>query len=424
VAEHPAGANARAGVARRAQAPPVLTLVHDGQDRRIPTGFAGVDRVLGGGLVPGSVVLLAGAPGIGKSTLLLQLASMLVGAGFPCLIVSGEEAQAQVAARAGRLGLDGVRLPFVPGRVLADLLTVARAERPAVLIVDSIHAMRDVDAPALPGGVGQVRACADALVGMAKEEGVAVLLVGHVTKDGDLAGPRTLEHAVDVVLSFEGEPRSGRRVLTGGKNRFGIEGEVAWFDMTSAGLVEVDPGARLDAEDEEGSAVTLAMTGRRAVAVGIQSLVVRADSPGRRHVAGLDPRRFGIVAAVVDRAARLQLGASQLYGAAPGGLHLDDPGIDLGIAASLASAAIGTPPPPGTAFVGEVSLTGSVRPVGGMEPRLAAARAAGVRSVIVPAGAARADPPPGVQLVGVTHLRDALTWAIRPTRTGMEAAIG
>ena len=219
--------------------------VQETPDRRFGTGLEGVDRVVGGGLVPGSVVLLSGEPGIGKSTLLLQLVSGLVRAGHRCLVASGEESREQVAARAARLGVPGSQVGFVPGRDLRAVLDAAEAHRPSLLAVDSIQTLRRPDVAGLPGGPAQVRACADALVELAKSQGIAVLVTGHVTKDGDLAGPRTLEHAVDVVLSFDGDPRSGFRVLSGGKNRFGPEGEVAWFEMEATGLREIDPSALL-----------------------------------------------------------------------------------------------------------------------------------------------------------------------------------
>ena len=314
-------------------------LALDGEERRIQTGFPSVDRVLGGGLVPGSVVLLAGAPGIGKSTLLLQLASRLSNAGHPCLIASGEESRGQVASRAHRLGLDGDRLSFVPGRHLAEVVAIGAAQKPVILIVDSIHTIRDADSNALPGGTGQVRTCADALVALAKEQGITVLLIGHVTKGGDLAGPRTLEHAVDAVLTFEGDPRSGLRILCGGKNRFGPEGEVAWFEMRASGLVETESGPRIgDGEPEPGCATALALAGRRALAVDVQALVVPSEGPPRRQVTGLDPRRFQIVAAVTDRSTDSRLGRAEIFGASAGGLRLDDPGVDLAIAAALASS--------------------------------------------------------------------------------------
>ena len=198
--------------------------------------------MLGGGLVPASVALLAGEPGIGKSTLLLHVVAHLASQGYDCLLVSGEESHAQVAARAKRLGIPGEAIRFAPGRDLEQVLHTARDERPFLLAVDSIQTLRHTSGTHVPGGVAQVRTCTDALVGLAKAEGIAMLLTGHVTKDGDLAGPRSLEHAVDVVLTFDGDPRSGMRVLAGGKNRFGAEGESAWFEMDATGLRGDRPG--------------------------------------------------------------------------------------------------------------------------------------------------------------------------------------
>src|SRR5918994_1965016 len=282
----------------------VTVLGHDGdEDQRVPTGFAGVDRVLGGGLVPGSVALLAGEPGIGKSTLLLQVVANLSAAGLSCLLASGEESRGQVASRARRLGVDGASVSFVPGRELPSVVAAAHTSRPFLLAVDSVQTLRDPDSGQVPGGPAQVRSCADALVGLAKALGVAVVLTGHVTKDGDVAGPRTLEHAVDVVLTFDGDPRSGLRMLTGGKNRFGAEGEVAWLEMTARGLHEIDPSDVLVSNQlEPGAAVALPRAGRRALAVEVQALVAPTQGPPRRHVTGLDPRRFHLVAAVLEGA--------------------------------------------------------------------------------------------------------------------------
>jgi DNA repair protein RadA/Sms len=416
VSEHPAGSARAGGEERRAL--PVLSLLVEREEDRIPTGSPGVDRVLGGGLVPGSVVLLAGAPGIGKSTLLLQLASNLVGAGHPCLIASGEEGHGQVAARARRLGISVEGVGFVPGRDLHEVIATALVERPTVLVVDSIHTVRDRGSDALPGGLSQVRTCADSLAAVAKEHDMVVVLVGHVTKDGDLAGPRTLEHTVDSVLSFEGDPRSGRRVLSGGKNRFGPEGEVAWFEMGADGLREVEAGPRLgDADEEAGCATALALAGRRAFAVDVQALVVTSEGPPRRHVAGLDARRFGMVAAVTDRATAVRLGRAEVYGASVGGIRLDDPGADLAVAAALASAGTGVAAPRGTAFVGEIALTGSLRAVAGLDRRLSAARASGLRRVVLPrAASAQVTTPDGLRLVPVEHVRDALSWMARTGR--------
>jgi len=372
----------------------------------VPTGFAEIDRVLGGGLVPASVILLAGEPGIGKSTLLLQVIGRLSDAGLPCLLASGEESRGQVAARAERLGVPGDALTFMSGRELPDVIEAARSSAPFLLAVDSIQTLRDPESTSMPGGPGQVRGCADALVGLAKDHGITVVMTGHVTKEGDVAGPRTLEHAVDVVLNFEGEPRSGQRLLAGGKNRFGSEGEVAWFEMSASGLVEIDPSDRLVTGGEEpGAAIALPLAGRRALAVEVQALVVPTEGSARRQVAGLDPRRFQLIAAVVDRMAGIPLSRTDLYGAASGGVRIDDPGCDLAIAAALASAATGRKPPPGSAFVGEIGLTGQIRPVPGMEQRLKAALTRGSGTVFGPPTANSKG------IKAVTHVRDALRWA-------------
>ncbi len=377
-------------------------------DRRIPTGFPGIDRVLGGGIVPASVALLAGEPGIGKSTLLLQLVANLSAAGLPCLVASGEESRAQVASRATRLGIRGEAVSFVPGRELGDVLDAARATRPFLLAVDSIQTLRDSAGGQMPGGPAQVRGCTDALVGLAKSREIAVLLAGHVTKDGDLAGPRTLEHSVDVVLSFEGDPRSGLRMLSAGKNRFGSEGEVAWFEMNGTGLREIEPSELLRSNGTEpGAATALPRAGKRALAVEVQALVVPTDGPPRRQVTGLDPRRFQLVAAVLDRLAGVPLSRTEAFGAASGGLRVDDPACDLAIAVALASAARGVAPPPASAFVGEIGLTGVLRPVAAVEQRLAAARAAGVTTVVGPLAADAAD---GLRIVPVARVAEAVAW--------------
>jgi DNA repair protein RadA/Sms len=377
-------------------------------EQRVSTGFPDVDRVLGGGLVPASVSLLAGAPGIGKSTLLLHLVAHLASLGHDCLLVSGEESHAQVAARARRLGIPGDAVRFAPGRDLEQVIETARSERPFLLAVDSIQTIRDAAGTQMPGGVSQVRTCTDALVGLAKAEGIAVVLTGHVTKDGDLAGPRALEHAVDVVLTFDGDARSGLRVLAGGKNRYGAEGESAWFEMSADGLRAIDPtGLLLSGERVPGAATALAQAGRRALAVEVQALVGATEGPARRQATGLDPRRFQLVAAVLDRAARLHLGRSELFGASAGGVRVDDPACDLAIAAALASAATGVAPPAGAAFVGEVSLTGSVRPAPAMAQRFAAARAAGITTVYAPPDGERID---GVGVVPVRHVGEAIGW--------------
>lgn len=398
--------------------PAALGNAPEGEDR-IPSGFPGVDRVLGGGLMPGSVALLVGEPGIGKSTLLLHLVAHLSTTGHPCLLVSGEESHAQVAARARRLGIRGDAVRFAPGRDLEQVLDTARAAGPALLAVDSIQTLRAEDATGMPGGPSQVRLCTDALVGLAKSEGIAVLLTGHVTKDGDLAGPRTLEHAVDVVLTFDGDARSGLRTLTGGKNRFGAEGETAWFEMGSEGLREIDPTALLiSGERQPGAATALPQSGRRALAVEVQALVAPTEGPARRQATGLDPRRFALVAAVLDRVGRFSLGRSELYGASSGGVRVEDPACDLAIAAALASAVTHVPPPAGSAFVGEIALTGQVRAVPAMEQRLAAARVAGCTTVFAPVETGFAGQA-GPRIVAVSRLEQAVRWALVGAESGV-----
>jgi DNA repair protein RadA/Sms len=416
--EERAGGASGSGAAHLGLAP--VPLVGPGAvpeaDQPVSTGFEGFDRVLGAGLVPSSVVLLAGEPGIGKSTLLLHLMANLSIAGLPCLLVSGEESHAQVSARARRLGIAPGAVTFAPGRELEAVLQTARTARPFLLAVDSIQALRDSSGTQMPGGVSQVRTCTDALVGLAKTEGIAVVLTGHVTKDGDLAGPRTLEHAVDTVLTFDGDPRSGLRVLAGGKNRYGAEGETAWFEMGAQGLRQIDPTELLvSSERVSGAAVALPLAGRRALAVEVQALVAATEGPPRRQATGLDPRRFQLVAAVLDRAG-IPLGRSDLFGASSGGVKIDDPACDLAVAAALASAASGLSAPAGSAFVGEVTLTGLVRASPGMAQRVSAARAAGCSIVYAPADDA-SGPVDRIRIVTVRRVYDALGWAFPPAGT-------
>ena len=276
--------------------------------------------------------------------------------------------------------------------------------------------MRDLDATTQPGGVAQVRGCTDAFVELAKTEDVAVVLTGHVTKDGDLAGPRALEHAVDVVLTFEGDPRSGLRIVSGGKNRFGTEGESAWFQMGAAGLTAIDPSGLLcSGERHPGAAVALPLAGRRALAVEIQALVGGTEGPARRQATGLDLRRFQQVAAVLERSLGVPLGRAELFGAVAGGVRVDDPASDLAVAAALASAATGVAPPEGAAFIGEIALTGQVRAASGLEQRLSAARAAGCDAVFAARGSGAALD--GVATTQVRHVGEALGWALSPART-------
>jgi DNA repair protein RadA/Sms len=310
-------------------------------------------------------------------------------------------------------------IAFASGRDLHAVVAAARSMRPTVLAVDSVQTLRDLEATTQPGGVAQVRACTDALVELAKQDDIAVVLAGHVTKDGDLAGPRALEHAVDVVLTFEGDPRSGLRLVSGGKNRFGIEGETAWFQMSAVGLTSIDPSELLcSGTRHPGAAVALPLAGRRALAVEIQALVGGTDGAARRQVTGLDLRRFQQVAAVIERSAGVPLGRSELFGAVAGGVRVDDPASDLAIAAALVSAAGGVAPPDGAAFVGEIALTGQVRPAPGMEQRISAARTAGFSTVFAPVGSPSRHE--GLSVVPVGHVAEGLRWGLSPAGTSSE----
>jgi DNA repair protein RadA/Sms len=393
-------------------APVPLVEVRGADGPRRATGIGEFDRVLGGGLVVGSLVLLGGDPGVGKSTLLLQALGGLARAG-PVLYVSGEESREQVAMRGRRLGVDAPRLLVLAETRLERILEHAASVAPAVLAVDSVQTVHLQDAAGLPGSLAQVREAAGRLLAFAKESGVAVVLVGHVTKDGALAGPKTLEHLVDVVLQFEGERGSGCRLLRAQKNRFGSTAEIGVFEMADEGLREVaNPSALFLAErpaGAPGSAVAAALEGARPLLVEVQALVAAAAGPPRRAVLGLDPYRVALLLAVLERRAGVRVLDQDVFVNVAGGFRLDEPAGDLGLAAAVASAARGAPVEPATACFGEVGLAGEVRAVTGPELRLSEAARLGFRRCVLPEASRarlRADPP--VEVVGVRDLATAL----------------
>lgn len=377
----------RSGKVRR------LGEANGGRSRRIATGFGDVDRVLGGGLVPGSVVLLGGAPGIGKSTLLLQLAGDLNDRGTGVLYVSGEESAEQVALRADRLGTAS-DVEFLASSDLEDIVSALHRTRPAVLCVDSIQSMSSRQMTSAPGGVAQVREAASALQREVKAAGVACFLVGHVTKGGALAGPRTLEHLVDVVLHFEGQRTGEHRILRSSKNRFGSVDEMAAFRMGAGGLQPVpDPTALfLSQENTEtgGAAVAIPVHGSRPILAEVQALVARARfvSP-QRVCTGFPSRRLAILLAVLEKKAGVALGEQDVFVSVVGGLRMVDPAADLAVVAALASAGADRPYPSGFAFFGEVGLGGEVRGVSHGEARLRAARGAKLTRIVAPAALER-----------------------------------
>jgi DNA repair protein RadA/Sms len=338
--------------------------------KRRTTGLAEFDRALGGGLVPGSAVLMGGDPGIGKSTLLLQAAAQIARSGAEAIYVSGEEAAGQVRMRAARLGLADAPIRLASETSVRDILTtLGRQAPPALLVVDSIQTMHSDTIEGAPGTVSQVRGCAFELIRYAKENGVALVLVGHVTKDGSIAGPRVLEHMVDVVMSFEGERSHQYRILRALKNRFGAVDEIGVFSMVQEGLEEVSNPSMLFLSGREqplaGSAVFPALEGTRPVLVEIQALIVRLQSGAtpRRAVVGWDSSRLAMLLAVLESRCGLNFSSAEVYLNIAGGYRLSDPAADLAVAAALVSALADKPLPQHSVWFGEISLSGEIRPV-------------------------------------------------------------
>jgi len=365
---------------------------------RTASGIVEFDRVLGGGLVPGSAVLIGGDPGIGKSTLLLQAAARFAGAGLSCLYVSGEEATAQVRMRAARLGLAAAPVRLAAATALGDVLATLETERPGLAMIDSIQTLWADSVDSAPGSVAQMRAAAHELVGFAKRRGTAVLLVGHVTKEGQIAGPRVVEHMVDTVLYFEGERGHAFRILRAVKNRFGPADEIGVFEMTGAGLAEVaNPSALFLAERDRpvaGAVVFAGIEGTRPLLVEIQALVAPGP-PGspRRSVVGWDGGRLGMVLAVLEARCGIPFAGLDVFLNVAGGLRVSEPAADLAVAAALLSAREEVALPADTVVFGEISLTGALRPVAQTEIRLKEARKLGFTRAILPARLTAAGGP-------------------------------
>jgi DNA repair protein RadA/Sms len=409
------GGGGSPGPSRRALTPVQLRDVQAPRVQRLGTGIGEFDRVLGGGLVPGSMVLIGGAPGIGKSTITTAALANLSAAGHKVLYVSGEESAAQVRLRAERLGPHALGVPIVADTDLESVVATLEAERPDVCVVDSVQVLYDPGLTGAPGSVSQVREVAGRLMRLAKERGIATLLVGHVTKEGSLAGPRVLEHLVDCVLSFEGERERTYRTLRALKNRFGSTNEVGVFEMHEHGLVEVeDASARFvnEATKAPGSVVLCAMEGSRPLLVEVQALVAPSELvPPRRVANGVDRNRLALVLAVLARHTNLALGSSDVFVSVAGGVRVDEPGADLAIALALASAAKGIVPAaekPIAAF-GELGLTGELRHVAHPDRRIAEAQKFGLNRVVHPT-------------TRVTSLRQALALLGRGPDRASEAA--
>jgi DNA repair protein RadA/Sms len=371
------------------------------------------------------VVLLAGEPGVGKSTLLLNVAQQwAAGAASeagPALVVSGEESASQVRLRAERIGALHERLYLAAETDLAAVMGHLDSVKPSLLVLDSVQAFSAPGADGVPGGVTQVRAVTAAVVAVAKQREIATVLVGHVTKDGQVAGPRVLEHLVDVVLQFEGDKYSSLRMVRGLKNRFGAADEVGCFEMHEGGLSSLpDPSGLFltrYAEVAPGTCVTVSMEGRRALVAEVQALVgASVAGPPRRTVSGLDNARLGMVLAVLQRRSAFKLHDRDVFAATVGGLRVVEPAADLGVALAVASAMTEVPIAPDLVAIGEVGLTGEVRRVGAVPRRLAEAARLGFRFALVPPGcgpAATGPMPAGMRVVEVDHVRTALDWATR-----------
>ena len=355
-----------------------------------PTGMDELDRVLGGGLVPGAVVLLAGEPGVGKSTLLLEAGALAAGAG-PVLYVTGEESAAQVRLRADRIGAVSEQLFLAAETDLAAVLGHVDAVRPGLLIVDSVQTINAADVDGAPGGVTQIREVTAALMAVAKQQTLTTVLVGHVTKDGSIAGPRALEHLVDVVLHFEGDRHSQLRTVRALKNRYGPTDEIGCFELGEYGLAGLpDPSGLFLSQLREpvpGTCVTVTLEGSRPLVAEVQTLVCASTlDMARRVTSGLDASRVGMVLAVLQRRAGVTIGKQDVYAATVGGVRLTEPSVDLAVALAVASATSDLSLPPQLVAIGEVGLAGEIRRVPGIQRRLAEAERMGFRSAIVPPG--------------------------------------
>ena len=398
----PAMARSRLGLPATPAAPAIpITEVDAGAASARPTGLDELDRVLGGGLVPGAVVLLAGEPGVGKSTLLLEAGALASETGT-VLYVTGEESAAQVRLRADRIGAVGSRLFLAAETELSAVLAQVDAVQPQLLIVDSVQTITAPGVEGTPGGVTQIREVTAALMAVAKQRSLTTVLVGHVTKDGSIAGPRALEHVVDVVLQFDGDRHAQLRMVRALKNRFGPTDEVGCFELGEFGLFGLpDPSGLFVSQRSApvpGTCITVALEGRRPLLAEVQTLVAATtlDIP-RRVTSGLDSARVGMVMAVLQRRAEVLIGKQDVYAATVGGVRLTEPSVDLAIALAMASAAANVSISGSVVAIGEVGLAGEVRRVPGVARRLAEAERMGFRRAIIPAGSAGLPGPNGMR---------------------------
>ena len=420
-AERPAGPGRKAGRGRLFALEPLTGEAHDAP--RLPCGIAEFDRVTGGGFVRGSVLLVGGDPGIGKSTLLIQAAAALARAGHRAVYISGEEAVAQVRLRAERLSLSDAAVELAAETAVEDIIaTMSEGKTPWLIVIDSIQTMWTDLVESAPGTVTQVRGSAQALIRFAKKSGAAIILVGHVTKDGQIAGPRVVEHMVDAVLSFEGEGSHQFRILRAVKNRFGPTDEIGVFEMTGAGLREVANPSELFLSERDlgqpGTAVFADIEGTRPLLVEIQALVAPTSlGTPRRAVVGWDPSRLSMVLAVLEAHCGVKLGGHDVYLNVAGGLRIQEPAADLAAAAALVSSLANAPLPADAVYFGEVSLSGAIRPVAQGAGRLKEAAKLGFTRAVVPEAVRAETSEPGLKITDVASLSNLVAdIAARGTR--------
>jgi DNA repair protein RadA/Sms len=384
-------------------------------DDRTTSGIDEFDRVLGGGIVAGSLVLIGGAPGIGKSTIVLQMAEKLASKGSKVLYISGEESERQIKMRGERLGIDANGLFILPETNLQSILAETEKLRPNVLIVDSIQTVHSERIESAPGSVSQVRDVAGQLMLFAKQTATPVFITGHVTKEGSIAGPRTLEHIVDTVLYFEGDRHHNHRIIRATKNRFGAANEIGVFEMTGTGLVAVGNPSELflqeRPENATGSVVTICMEGTRPMLVEVQGLVGSSKfGTGRRMCQGFDHNRASLLIAVMEKRLGFQLSGDDVFINVAGGIEIDEPAADLGIIAAIASSFRNLQIPPETALFGEVGLTGEVRGVMQAQTRAREAQTLGFKKLILPESNKKGlEKLLGMRAVGVKNLEDAVS---------------
>lgn len=402
------------GLARK---PKTILQVDSGDEIRFSTGMGELDRVLGGGAVEGSLVLVGGAPGIGKSTLLLQICNALC-TGRSVLYVSGEESEKQLKLRAQRLGVAPERLYILAENRLTEILMSIEESKPDVLIVDSIQTMFSEENESSPGSVSQVKECTMSLMQLSKTEGITVFVVGHINKDGNIAGPKVLEHMVDCVLYFEGDPNTSYRLLRAAKNRFGSTNEIGVFEMLDSGLTEVpNPSQMLlegRPEGASGTCVACVMEGTRPILAEVQALVSKTSfNVPRRTADGFDFNRAALLLAVTEKRAGMRLNMFDAYINVIGGLRLEEPGADLPVVLAIASSYRDTPLSDDLAAIGEVGLTGEIRSVSHMNQRLQEIARLGFRKVIIPKyGSDKLDIPVGLDVYRVRNLREAIEMAM------------